>query len=101
MATITRYPFVRHIRGTATSHLEHRVGGEVRHAGPGAAFWFRPLQAVISEVPVDDREQAVLVRVRTTDLQEVSVPGTVTYRFADPTAAASRAALSTCTGSAA
>ncbi|MBK8756043.1 MAG: hypothetical protein IPM08_02750 [Actinomycetales bacterium] len=90
MATITRYPVVRHIRGTATSHLEHRVGGRVRHAGAGAGFWFRPLSAVISEVPVDDREQAVLVRVRTTDLQEVSVPGTVTFRFADPAAAASR-----------
>ena len=42
------------------------------------------------QVPVDDREQAVLVRVRTTDLPEVSVPGTVTFRFADPAAAASR-----------
>lgn len=93
MATVTRYPlirFARHLRGSATTHVQHLAGGRPKHQGRGAAFWFRPLTAAVSEVPVDDREQAVLVRLRTRDLQEVSVPTTVTYRFADPALAASR-----------
>jgi regulator of protease activity HflC (stomatin/prohibitin superfamily) len=90
MAIIAAYPVVRHLRSSATSFVEHLAGGTVRHRGPGASFWFRPLTAAISEVPVDDREQEVLVRVRTRDLQEVAVPGTVTYRFARPEVACSR-----------
>lgn len=90
MATISSYPVVRHVRATATNHLEHLSRGRVSHSRTGAAFWFRPMTSAISEVPVDDREHQVLVRVRTTDLQEVTVPGTVTYRFADPALAATR-----------
>ena len=90
MATITSRPFLRHLRSTGTSHVEHLANGHMRHQGTGAAFWFRALSAAISEVPVDDREQELLVRVRTSDLQDVTVPGTVTYRFADPQLAAQR-----------
>ena len=90
MATITAYPFVRHLRSTATSYVLHAVRGELKHSGPGAAFWFRPMPAAISEVPVDDREHQVLVRLRTTDLHEVATPAAVTYRLADPRLAAAR-----------
>lgn len=90
MATITRFPFIRHLRGSATTHVERLVNGQPREAGVGAAFWFRPLTASISEIPVDDREQETLVRVRTSDLQEVTAPATLTYRFADPARAAAR-----------
>lgn len=99
MATITRFPFVRHLRTTATSYAELRRAGRVTAGGPGASFWFRPLDAALSEVPVDDREQDVLVRLRTADLQEVSVPGTVTYRFTDPALSASRVDFSVDTAS--
>ncbi|MGB4809368.1 MAG: SPFH domain-containing protein, partial [Candidatus Phosphoribacter baldrii] len=88
MATITTFPFITHLRSTATMHVLHRARGQLRHNAPGAAFWFRPMSAAISEVPVDDREQPVLVTIRTADLQQVSAPGTVTYRFVDPELAA-------------
>lgn len=90
MVTITALPFVRHLRASATSHIQHLSAGTVRHSASGASFWFRPLSAAISEVPIDDREQEVLVRVRTADLQEVTTPGTVTFRFAHPDVAAAR-----------
>lgn len=90
MATITKFPLLRHLRTSTTTHVHHLAAGQVRHSASGASFWFRPLVAAISEVPVDDREQEVLVRVRTTDLQEVAVPGAVTYRFAHPEVAATR-----------
>lgn len=90
MATITPFPVVRHLRATPTTHVIHLAGGKPRHRGVGAAFWFRPLTAVISEVPVDDRERAVLVTHRTADLQQLAVPGVVSYRVADPELAATR-----------
>lgn len=99
MATITTAPFVRHLRSSATSHVQHLSGGKVRHSAPGASFWFRPLTAAISEVPIDDREQEVLVRIRTADLQEATAPGTVTYRFVQPELAASRIDFSVDLGS--
>jgi regulator of protease activity HflC (stomatin/prohibitin superfamily) len=90
VATITTFPFFTHLRSTATMHVLHRARGQLRHNAPGAAFWFRPMSAAISEVPVDDREQPVLVTIRTADLQQVSAPGTVTYRFVDPALAATQ-----------
>jgi regulator of protease activity HflC (stomatin/prohibitin superfamily) len=90
MADVTVRPLVRHLRSGPTSYVVHLRRGTVAHAGAGAAFWFRPLPAAISELPVDDRELPLAVRARTRDAQEVSVQGTVTYRITDPALAATR-----------
>ncbi len=90
MATITRYPFVRHLRAAPTAHVLHLQAGKVKHDGAGAAFWFRPLTAVISEVPVDDRELPLVAHARTADFQNVTAQVTVSYRFDDPTLVARR-----------
>jgi regulator of protease activity HflC (stomatin/prohibitin superfamily) len=90
MATVTRYPFARHLRTAPTAYVVHVRRGKVRHGGPGLAFWYRPLSAVLSEVPVDDRELPLVVRARTVDLQDVAVQATVSYRFADPRRAVQR-----------
>ncbi len=90
MATITRYPFLRHLRAAPTSHILHLRAGTVRHDGAGQAFWFRPLTAVISEVPVDDRELPLVAHARTADFQTVTAQLTVSYRFDDPTLVARR-----------
>ena len=90
MASIAPFPFVRHLRGSATTHVTHLVGGRSRHAGTGQSFWFRPLTAVLSEVPVDDRELPIVVSARTTDLQLATVNATIGFRFTDPDTAAER-----------
>src|SRR5882757_2772442 len=90
MADIARYPLFRHLRGTATTHIQHVQNGKLRHAGSGQSFWFRPLSAVLSEVPVDDRELPMLFHARTVDFQDVSVQATVTYRISDPALAVQR-----------
>ncbi|NEE03585.1 SPFH domain-containing protein [Phytoactinopolyspora halotolerans] len=90
MAHITRYPSLRHLRSTATSHVRlHRKGKLIRE-GAGQAFWFRPLAAALSEVPIDDREVPLLFHARSADFQDVTVQATVTYRVTDPGLAASR-----------
>lgn len=90
MADITRYPLVRHLRGSGTTHVEHIRNGATVHAGVGASFWFRPLSAVLNEVPVDDRELPLLFHALTSDFQDVTVQATVTYRVTDPATAAGR-----------
>jgi regulator of protease activity HflC (stomatin/prohibitin superfamily) len=90
MADIARYPLIRHLRGTTTAHIQHVRSGKIIHTGTGATFWFRPLSAVLSEVPVDDRELPLLFHARTADFQDVTVQATVTFRLTDPAVAAGR-----------
>jgi len=90
MAEIRRYPFVWHVRSGTTDHLVHVRRGRTVHAGPGQAFWFRPLSAALSEVPIDDRELSLLFHARTADFQDVAVQATVAYRIGDPDVAARR-----------
>jgi regulator of protease activity HflC (stomatin/prohibitin superfamily) len=90
MADITKTLFMRHLRANPTAHVRHLKKGAVAHDGAGQAFWFRPLTAAISEVPVDDREQPLLFHARTRDFQDVTVQATITYRVADPAVAATR-----------
>src|SRR5690242_21406944 len=90
MAVISNYPFVRHLRVSPTAHIRALSRGKVVHDGPGLAFWFRPLPASMSEVPLDDRELPLLFHARTSDFQDVTVQATITYRVTDPAVAAGR-----------
>jgi regulator of protease activity HflC (stomatin/prohibitin superfamily) len=90
MADIRAYPFLRHLRGAPTGYIRHTRSGRVVHEGVAQSFWFRPLSAVLSEVPVDDRELPLLFHARTRDYQDVVVQATITYRVAEPARAAER-----------
>ena len=90
MADVTRRLFLRHLRGAPTTWVRHQARGQIKREGTGLAFWYRPLTAVLSEVPVDDRELPLLFHARTSDFADVTVQATVTYRVTDPATAASR-----------
>jgi regulator of protease activity HflC (stomatin/prohibitin superfamily) len=90
MADINPFPFVRHLRGAPTSYIRHAKNGRVVHEGVAQSFWFQPLSAILSEVPVDDRELPLIFHARTADYQDVVVQATVTYRLAEPARAAER-----------
>lgn len=90
MADISKFLFLRHLRANPTSHVRHLRRGRQVHAGAGQAFWFLPLSAALSEVPLDDREQPLLFHARTRDFQDVTVQATITYRVVDPAIAATR-----------
>jgi hypothetical protein len=62
MADVTGRAFLRHLRGAPTSWVRHVVRGAVKHEGVGRSFWYRPLTAVLSEVPVDDSELGAAAR---------------------------------------
>jgi len=90
MADITKYPLIRHLRATPTSHVRHLRSGKLVHDGTGLAFFFRPLSAVLSEIPVDDRELPMLFHARTADFHDMTVQASVTFRVTDPAVASAR-----------
>lgn len=90
MVDITHTPFVRHLRAAPTAHVRHQRKRRLVHDGAGVAFWFRPLTAALSEIPIDDRELPLMFHARTVDFQDVTVQATLTFRIADPGLAASR-----------
>jgi hypothetical protein len=88
MATIQRYPLLRHLRSEPTYHVLRYRRGDLRRDGAGLAFWFRPIDTAVAEVSIDDRELPFVFRVRSADFQELAVQGVVTFRVADPAALA-------------
>lgn len=90
MADIYRLGFLRHLRGAETTYVRYVRNGKTIQEGTSSSFWFRPLGAVLAEVPVDDREQPLLFHAQTADFQDVAVQATVTFRLADPVLAAQR-----------
>ena len=90
MADIRRFPMVRHLRSEPSSHILNFRGGKLKRSGRGLAFWFSPLGAAIAEVPIDDRDQEFLFAGRTSDFQEATVQGVMTYRVQDAEKVAGR-----------
>jgi regulator of protease activity HflC (stomatin/prohibitin superfamily) len=90
MADITRFLFLRHLRGDNASFVLQHRGGKLVRAGRGLQFWFLPLTASIAELPMDDRELPVLFHGRTRDFQDVTVQGVITWRVTDPGVLADR-----------
>lgn len=84
MAQITRFLWFRYLSAEPTSHILWFRSGRLQKQGPGLSFWFQPLGATVSEVPVDDRELHLSIRGRSRDFQEVLVQGTVSFRVIKP-----------------
>lgn len=90
VADVTRYPLTRHLRGAPTMYVRYVRRGKVVREGTGLSFFFRPLTAVLSEVPVGDRELPVLFHARTADFQDLTVQASVTFRVTNPVTACAR-----------
>jgi len=90
MATITRLFGWRHLRSEPSMHVLQFRGGAPVRSGRGLAFWFWPLSASIAEVPCDDRDETFLFHARSSDFQDVTAQGSITYRVADPATLAAR-----------
>jgi hypothetical protein len=67
MADITHLFLRRHLRSGPTAWTRHSVGGRTRREGVGLSYAFRARTAVISEVPVEDRELSLVAHARTAD----------------------------------
>jgi regulator of protease activity HflC (stomatin/prohibitin superfamily) len=90
MAKITHSPVLWHVRGESSSQLILYRGGMRRRSGRGLALWFSPLSTNLAEVPLDDQELSYLFHGRSSDFQDVTVQGVITYRVTDAEAIAER-----------
>lgn len=90
MAAISSFMFYRHVRGEPTAHLLYFKDGALKKSGRGLAFWFFPLGASLAEVPLDDRELPFLFYGRSSDYQQVTVQGAITFRVIAPDILAER-----------
>jgi regulator of protease activity HflC (stomatin/prohibitin superfamily) len=54
--------------------------GKLKRDGRGLSFWFLPMTTAVAEVPMDDRDLAILFHGRTRDYQDVAVQGVITWR---------------------
>lgn len=90
MAEIKNFGIVRHLRAEPTSHIIKYKKGRVHRAGRGVALWFLPMSTALAEVPVDDRELSFLFHGRSSDFQDVTTQGIITYRVAAPETTAER-----------
>lgn len=90
MAEIRRYPFIRHLRCDASSHVIHTRRTKVLHGGRGLAFFFLPMSDSLAEIPMEDRELTLLFHGRSSDFQDLSAQVVLTYRTLDPQKLGSR-----------
>lgn len=90
MAEIRKFLMFRHLRAEASSFVLHYSDGALRRSGRGQAFWFLPLSSSVAEVPMDDRELTLVIHGRTSDFQEVTAQGVLTYRVVEPQVIADR-----------
>ena len=90
MAQIRRWGPVHHLRSDASMYVLRYRRGTLTRSGRGQAFFFLPHASSIAEVPVDDREMAFSFRSRSSDYQEVTAQGVITFRVRDPRRLADR-----------
>jgi regulator of protease activity HflC (stomatin/prohibitin superfamily) len=90
MADIQRFPFVRHVRSNPSAFVMHYRRGKVMRSAAGITFWAWPLSDSVVEIPTDDRDLTLVIHGRSSDYQDVTVQGILTYRTADPMRLAGR-----------
>ena len=90
MAQITKYPFIRHLRADASSHIQQYRNGKRVRSGKGLAFWFSPAGTSLSEIPMDDRVLPFLLKGQSADFQDLSVQGSIVWRVSDAEALSER-----------
>lgn len=74
----------RYIKFDPSHHVIRYRGGSVLSEGPGLAFWyFSPTTSLVS-VPLESTDAPFMFEETTSDFQEVTLQGQVTYRISSP-----------------
>ena len=75
---------IRYVKFDPSQHVILFRNGEAAKEGPGLAFWYLSHTASIVAVPLSSSEAPFIFEEVTSDFQEVTVQGNVTYRISDP-----------------
>ena len=90
MAEIRYYPFVRHLRADASTHVIRFSSGRKTASGRGLTFYFLPDRTSVAEIAVDDRDLTYIFTGRSKDYQALNAQGTMTWRVDNPEQLADR-----------
>ncbi len=75
---------VRYIRATPTTHVIHFRNGGARREGLGLAFWYYEPSSTVVFVPVSSVDVPFVFTETTSDFQEITIEGQMSYRVIDP-----------------
>ena len=75
---------IRYLKTAATVYVQHYTGGALKRQGNGLSFWYFAPTSVIAQVPVSSIDVPFAFPEVSSDFQEVTVQGNVTYRVAAP-----------------
>ncbi len=90
MAEIRYYPFVRHLRADASTHVIKFSRGHKKASGRGLSFYFLPDRTSVVEIAADDRDLTFIFKGRSKDYQALNAQGTLTWRVINPEQLAGR-----------
>jgi regulator of protease activity HflC (stomatin/prohibitin superfamily) len=77
-----------YFKGQPTDYVIRYSGGQCRGEGPGLAFYYWRFNTQIVAVPTQSQEASFVFNELTSDFQEVTLQGQVTFRIKDPKTAA-------------
>jgi len=75
---------VKYIKVPPTTHVMQYKGGQVVRSGAGLSFFYYAPTSVLVEVPLASTDVPFVFNEVTTDYQEATIQGELTYRVVDP-----------------
>lgn len=76
----------RYLKASPITHVIRYSGGKLIHQGVGSTFWYFAPTTTLVTINVGSIDSPFLFNEMTSDFQEVTVQGQLTYRVSDPTA---------------
>jgi hypothetical protein len=74
----------RYVKFPPTTYVIQYVGGRISHQGAGLGFmYFAPTSTLVA-IPVQSMEAQFMLSQVTSDFQEVTVQGSITFKIVDP-----------------
>lgn len=75
---------IRYLKVAPTTHVLHYRGGELKREGAGLSFFYYGPTSVIMTVPVGSQDVPFVFEEVTSDFQDATIQGELTYRITDP-----------------
>ena len=75
---------IRYLKAPSTTFVLQYSGGQLVRQGPGLSFWYFAPTSVLAQVPVSSVDVPFAFSEVSSDFQEVTVQGNLTYRVVLP-----------------
>lgn len=75
---------IRYYKGEPSHYIIRYRNGRITEQGPGLAFWFLPFNTSIAAVPLVSQDAPFIFTETTSNFQEVSIQGQLSFRLTAP-----------------